>query len=540
MPENIQGAEKKITEARMLEFGDVKGKYAPREAFGNKGSVLMAMASMGIPVPPGFVLNVSVCEDYFKNSRHLPDDVPGLLRKGILFIESATGKVFGGSPPLMVSVRSGAAASMPGSMETLLNVGLSRGMVRSLIARTGNPGFAWDSYRRLIEGLGRIVFSQKSSLYRGLLNSAIEAAGVPEEKELDYMELRKLAGDYERLFFEESGRPFPEDTYEQLELAVRAVLDSWMSPRAREFREINNIKGARGTAVTVQAMVFGNMDLKSGSGIAFTRNPWTGEKLPVVDFRFEAQGEDVVSGSRAGTSGIELKTFLPAVYRELEGIGDKLEAHFRDMQDIEFTVEEGKLYILQSRNRKRSPMAALRIAVDIVKEGLISPEEALKKLDGVDLDSISVQKIRTDKPPLARGDSASTGVAVGKIAFSSERAKSYACERTVILVRKIPSSDDLPGIHASAGILTSSGARTAHAAVVARQMGKVCIVNCHELKLDQGGRKCSIGGKEFLEGDVISLDGASGEVYEGKVEVTFEKPIELLEVVNVWKQETAA
>ena len=379
MPENLLGAEKNITEARMLEFGNRKKKYASKESFGNKGSILIDMSSMSVPVPPGFVLNVSVCEDYFKNSRYLPDDVPSLLRQGILFIESVTGKVFGGSPPLMVSVRSGAAASMPGSMETLLNVGLSKNNVRSLIARTGNPSFAWDSYRRLIEGFGRIVFFQDPSIYRSLLNSAIDAAGVTEEKELDYMELRELAAKYERFFFDESGKPFPEDTYEQLELAVKAVLDSWMSPRAKEFREIHNIKGARGTAVTIQAMVFGNMDLKSGSGIAFTRNPWTGEKLPVIDFRIEAQGEDLASGSRAGTLGFELETAFPVVYKKLEGIWNELEAHLKDMQDIEFTVEEGKLYILQSRNGKRSPMAALRIAVDLVEEGLISPGEALRR-----------------------------------------------------------------------------------------------------------------------------------------------------------------
>ncbi len=534
------------TDPRMLEFGNGKGGYAPKEAFGDKASILVAMSLMDIPVPPGFVLNVSVCEDYFKNSRRLPEDVPNLLRQGISFLESATGKVFGSSPPMMVSVRSGAAVSMPGSMETLLNVGLSGVTVRSLIARTGNPGFAWDSYRRLIEGFGKIVFSQNPSCYRDLLNTAMEAEGVPDEKELDFMALRKLAGDYEQLFLGESGRPFPDGAYEQLELAVRAVLDSWMSPRAKEYREIHNIKGVRGTAVTVQAMVFGNTGMKSGAGIAFTRNPWTGEKIPVVDFRFGAQGEDVVSGSRAGTSGIELKTALPAVYREFEGIGEKLEAHFRDMQDIEFTIEEGKLYILQSRGRKRSPLAALRIAVDIEKEGLISPGEALEKLEEIDLNSISLQKIRADKPPLAKGDSASTGVAVGKIAFSSERAKSYASEGgggdggQVILVRENPSPDDISGIHASAGFLTASGARTAHAAVVARQLGKVCIVNCQELKLYAGGRKCSIGGKEFQEGDVISLDGISGEVYEGKVEVISEKPVELLEMVEEWKREKVA
>ena len=541
MPENKVSAEKQIIEARMLEFGKGKGGYAPEEAFGNKASVLVAMSSMNIPVPSGFVLNVSVCEDYFKNSRQLPEDVPNLLRQGISFLESETGEVFGGSPPLMVSVRSGAAVSMPGSMETLLNTGLSGDTVRALIARTGNPSFAWDSYRRLIEDFGRTIFSNNPSLYRNLLNKSMEA-GVPDEKELDFMALRKLAGEYKQVFFEESRRPFPEDAHEQLELAVRAVLDSWMSTRAKAFREIRNVKGIRGTAVTVQAMVFGNMGMDSGAGIAFTRNPWTGEKLPVIDFRFGAQGEEVVSGSRAGTSEIKLKTALPAVYRELEGIEEKLEAYFRDMQDIEFTVEQRKLYILQSRSGNRSPLAALRIAVDLEKEGLISQIEALEKLEGIDLNSISVQKIRTDKPPLAKGDSASTGVAVGKIAFSCEKARDYASntEEAIILVRETPSPDDISGIHVSAGFLTASGARTAHAAVVARQLGKVCIVNCRDLKLYPGGRKCSMGKKEFQEGDIISLNGASGEIYEGSVEVISERPVKLLEIVQAWKMEVSA
>lgn len=542
MPGNSVSAEKQIIEARMLEFGKGKGGYVPEEAFGNKASVLVAMSSMNIPVPSGFVLNVSVCEDYFKNSRQLPEDVPNLLRQGISFLENETGEVFGGSPPLMVSVRSGAAVSMPGSMETLLNIGLSGDTVRALIARTGNPGFAWDSYRRMIEGFGRTIFSNNPSLYRDLLNKAMEAAGVPDEKELDFMALRKLAGEYKQVFFEESRRPFPEDSHEQLELAVRAVLDSWMSTRAKAFREIRNVKGIRGTAVTVQAMVFGNMGMDSGAGIAFTRNPWTGEKLPVIDFRFGGQGEEVVSGSRAGTSEIKLKTALPAVYRELEGIEEKLEIYFRDMQDIEFTVEQRKLYILQSRSGNRSPLAALRIAVDLEKEGLISQIEALEKLEGIDLNSISVQKIRTDKSPLAKGDSASTGVAVGKIAFSSEKARDYASntEEAIILVRETPSPDDISGLHVSAGFLTASGVRTAHAAVVARQLGKVCVVNCRDLKLYPGGRKCSIGEKEFQEGDIISLDGASGKIYEGSVEVISEKPVKLLEVVKEWKMEVSA
>jgi pyruvate, orthophosphate dikinase len=370
----------------------------------------------------------------------------------------------------------------------------------------------------------------------------MDSEGVSDENELDFMALRKLAGDYKQLFLEESERLFPDSAYEQLELAVRAVLDSWMSSRAKEYREIHNIKGIRGTAVTVQAMVFGNMGMNSGAGISFTRNPWTGEKALIVDFRFGAQGEDVVSGSRAGTSGIELKTALPAVYRELKGIGEKLEVHFRDMQDIEFTVEDGKLYVLQSRSGKRSPFAALRIAVDLEKEGLNSPHEALEKLEEIDLNSISLQKIKTDKPPLAKGDPASTGVVVGRIVFSSEKAKSYASNNAgqVILVRETPSPDDISGIHASAGYLTASGARTAHAVVVARQMGKVCIVNCRELKLYPEGRKCSIGGKEFQEGEVISLDGISGGIYEGKVEVVSERPVELLEVVELWKEDSGS
>lgn len=538
MPENMEESKKQVTEERMLEFGNGKGGYASKEAFGDKASILVAMSSMDIPVPPGFVLNVSVCEDYFNNSRQLPADASNLLKEGISFLESSTGKVFGGSPPLMVSVRSGAAVSMPGSMETLLNVGLSEDTVRTLIAMTGNPSFAWDSYRRLIEDFGRTIFSNNPSRYRDLLNTALESAEVPDEKELDFMALRKLAQDYKQVFLEESKIPFPDNAHEQLELAVREVLDSWMSPRAKEYREIRNIVGIRGTAVTVQAMVFGNMGMDSGAGIDFTRNPWTGEKSQVIDFRFGAQGEDVVSGSRTGTSGIELKTVLPAMYRELTGIGEKLEAHFRDMQDIEFTVEEGKLYILQSRSGKRSPLAALKIAVDLEKEGLNSPREALEKLEGIDLNSISIQKIKADKPPLAKGYPASSGVAVGKIVFSSEQAKSYASDTAgqVILVRETPSPDDISGIHFSAGYLTASGARTAHAAVVARSLGKICIVNCRELILYPGGRKCSIGGKEFQEGDVISLDGASGEIYEGKVEVISERPAKLLEIVESWKK----
>jgi pyruvate,orthophosphate dikinase len=522
---------------RIFKFGNRHAGKASREAFGNKAAGLSVMVALGVPVPPGFVLNVSICEEYFENDRQLPEDVPALLREGISFLENATRKFFGGRPPLLVSVRSGASVSMPGSMETLLNVGMTRETVSGMIARTGNPRFAWDSYRRLVEGFGSNVFFQDPAPYRELLKGALAAQEVPDEVELDFCGLRELSAEYEKVFQDASGMHFPGDPYEQLELAVKAVLDSWMSPRAREYRRINGIKGARGTAVTVQAMVFGNMGMNSGAGIAFTRNPWTGENVPVIDFKFGAQGEDVVSGAQAASHGVELQTAIPRVFRELEGIGKKLETHFRDMQDLEFTVEEGRLYLLQNRSGKRSPLAALRIAVDLWKEGILTTLEAVKQLEEVDIDSICVQEIKAEKAPLAKGDSASCGVASGRIALGIERARAYAKEGPVILIRETPSPDDIPGIHAASGLLTSRGARTAHAVVVARQMGKVCIVNCRALKLKTEARICVIGEKEFREGDIISLDGASGTVYEGEVEVKYEKPVELLGVVETWKKE---
>ena len=524
---------------RIFKFGNRHKGEASREAFGNKAAGLSTMAALGVPVPPGFALNVSICEEYFKNDRQLPEDVPALLREGISFLESATHRFFGGRHPLLVSVRSGAPVSMPGSMETLLNVGLTRETVSGMVARTGNPRFAWDSYRRLVEGFGRSVFFQDPAPYRELLNRALDAQEVPDEVELDFCGLRELSAEYEKVFQDASGKTFPSDPYEQLELAVKAVLDSWMSPRAREYRRINRIKNKGGTAVTVQAMVFGNMGMNSGAGIAFTRNPWTGENAPVIDFKFGAQGEDVVSGSQAASYGIEMKTAIPGVFRELESIGKKLEAHFRDMQDLEFTVKTGRLYLLQNRSGKRSPLAALRIAVDLWKEGILTTLGAVKQLEEVDIDSVCVQEIRAEKAPLARGDSASGGVASGRIALGIERARAYAEEGPAILVRETPSPDDIPGIHAASGLLTSRGARTAHAAVVARQMGKVCIVNCRALKIKAEARRCIIGEKEFREGDIISLDGASGTVYEGKVEVNYEKPVELLGVVETWKKEIA-
>jgi pyruvate,orthophosphate dikinase len=526
---------------RMIKFGAGYRTEASVDEFGKKGAVLAEMSSMGIPIPPGFVLNISVCEDYFKNGRQLPTDVPQLLKNGIAFLEKATGLIFGSErKPLLLSVRSGSSISMPGAMETVLNVGIGHDAVKGLILQTGNPRFAWDSYRRLIEGFGRSVFSHDPVNYYSRLEEMIEHAGISEESDLDYVSLKELAGRYESVFQNLSGRRFPQDSYEQLELAVTAVLESWMGPKAKEYRRMEGNVKARGTAVTVQSMVFGNRGMHSGSGVAFTRNPWSGENEFLIDFRFGVQGEDVVSGYRAGTSGMDMIEVLPEVYKDLAKYAKLLEGHYRNMQDIEFTVQEGKLYILQSRDGKRTPFAALRIAVDMYDEGLIDVGNALKQLEGIDPEDVTTQEIVSDARPLSIGDSASSGITSGMMSFSSEKAESLSNENKVILVKDIPSPDDIKGIKASTGYLTSRGARTSHAAVVARQMGKVCIVNCTGLHIDLDSGTCSIGEKEFLEGDIISIDGSSGHVYEGEVRTRTQKPLKLLSRVREWhkKQDT--
>ncbi|WP_094227123.1 PEP/pyruvate-binding domain-containing protein [Methanolobus psychrotolerans] len=525
------------TAGRMVTFGYGYRTEAPVEEFGRKASVLAEMASLGIPVPPGFVLNVSVCEDYFKNSRKLPQDVPDQLKNGISFLEKATGLSFGSErKPLLVSVRSGSAISMPGAMETVLDVGLNHNTVKGLIFQTGSPRFAWDSYRRMFESFARTVFSHGTEHYSPLLEEMMEREGISEESELDSFLLEELIRDYERVFQNNGMKRFPVDSYEQLGLAVTAVLDSWMRPKAREYRRMEAAQKVRGTAVTVQAMVFGNRGPHSGAGIIFTRNPWLGENCLVIDFKFGVQGEDLVSGYRAGTKKMELKEVLPDVHKDLVKFGKILEMYYRDMQDIEFTIQEGRLYILQSREGKRAPFAALRIAVDMVDEGLIDTKIALERIKGIDLDDITMQEIVSKERVIGKGDPASSGVTSGRIALSNKKAESLSTEGRVILVREMPSSEDIIGIRAASGYLTARGARTAHAAVVARQMGKVCIVNCMDLHTEPDSGRCTIGTQELCEGDTISIDGISGHVYEGEVEIEYERPLELLSRVGEWKE----
>ncbi|MBM4248227.1 MAG: pyruvate, phosphate dikinase [Euryarchaeota archaeon] len=521
---------------RFASFWTGSADAVSREEFGNKAANLAAMVSLGVPVPPGFALGVSVCEDFHRGRGRLPADVPVLLGKGIQLLEKATGLKFGGRRrPLLVSVRSGAPVSLPGLMETILNVGLNRETLQGLVFMSGNPRFAHDSYRRLVEGFGTTVFGQDPRPYRTLLARAQEREEVPDATELDWATLRDLGCEYERLFQASAGTRFPQEAFEQLGLATAAVLRSWKGPKVESFRRLGMLKGARGTAVTVQAMVFGNMGPRSGAGVMFTRDPSTGASEPMLDFKFGVQGEDVVSGD-ASAAPVMLAEVLPEVHAELLRTGRRLEQHFGDMQDLEFTVQEGRLYILQSRAGKRAPLAALRIAVEMEREGLVRPEGALSMLAEVDIGAIRVRRPVSEGTPMARGVPASTGVASGSVALSPERARSSGASRPVILVRETASPEDLPGLAASAGLLTARGVRTSHAAVVARQLGKVCIVDCGALRIDVQSRRCRLGERDIPEGELITLDGNTGNVYQGRIEVVEETPAELLSAYRSWKE----
>ena len=501
-------------------FGSGQQNILTAGEFGNKAAGLSVMSSLGIRVPPGFCLPVQVCRDYYASGGIFSDTSRHLLTQGIGFLEQATGTTFAGSRrPLLVSVRSGAPVTMPGIMDTILNVGLTPESVRGMIARTGNPRFVYDTYRRFLENFGVSVFGHDAREYQRMLRAVIEEESLVDDRGLDFQSLRKLCGDFTTLYTTKEERLCLTDGMRQLESSTIAVLKSWMNPRALDFRLMHLVEESAGTAVTVQAMVFGNMGASSGAGVAFTRNPWTGAKEPLIDFKFGAQGEEVVSGARSAALQAELADRLPEVYRDLLQTGTRIEEHFRDMQDIEFTVQEGRLFILQTRSGKRSPLASLRIAVELERDRLIPADEALKRLDGIDLDAIEVQSVRSDAPPITHGVSASGGVATGAIALSADRAVQESAKGSVILVREMAVPDDINGIAASTGILTAHGARTSHAAVVARQMGKVCVVNCTDLVIEQERHRCTIDGIAFHEGDVISIDGNSGAVYRGSVEI---------------------
>ncbi len=511
---------------------------APAEIVGNKAASLLRMAEAGLPVPAGFVLPTPLCRAYFQEKR-FPEITWFLLEEGIREIQKATGLNFGSERrPLLVSVRSGAACSMPGMMDTLLNIGLCDRTLPALIRMTGNPRHAWDSYRRLIQTYAEVVQGLSRDPFERILQEHLCAEGVPGVSELDTAALRSLTAAFLNHYQVESGEPFPQEPLAQLLGAVEAVWRSWESPRAIAYRRLHHLDDRAGTAVTVQAMVFGNMGATSGSGVGFTRDPATGVNHLYLDFLVNGQGEDVVSGRYAGQSAELLQETMPQLYRQLQEVARELEALFRDAQDFEFTVQEGRLYLLQARNAKRTGWAALRIACDLVAEGLIDEATALEQLAGRDLESIQLRSLSTTEGcrPIGSGTGASPGVAVGEAVFTPEGAVAMASSGgSPILVRGEIATTDIAGLAVSAGVLTARGGRTSHAAVVARQLNKVCIVGTRGLRIQEEARRGQLGETTIHEGDPLSLDGHTGRVFAGKVAVVVEKPSAYLREVKRWQ-----
>jgi pyruvate,orthophosphate dikinase len=509
-------------------------------AMGFKAYNLARMAAIGLPVPPAFVLGTGFCAPFANDGAAAQEELRRLLAAHIRWLEVKSALTYGGSrKPLLVSVRSGAPVSMPGMMDTVLNVGLTDATLRGLLRMTGNPRLVWDSYRRLIQSFAETVYAAKAQPFDDLLRDSLSRAGLQQSSELDARGMSVLAQECLRLFRKLTGHDFPQDPMAQLEQAAGAVFRSWNTARAIEYRKMHGIDETLGTAVTIQRMVFGNAGGLSGSGVAFTRNPATGDNELYLDFLFNAQGEDVVSGRRAVHDPEHLAVVLPQVYEHLLKVARSLETEFKDTQELEFTVQEGTLYLLQSRTAKRTARAALRIAVDQVAEGLISRSEAMKRLEGVDLETITIARVEPDAstPLLCRAVPASVGVTSGAIVLDVEQALKLSHSGTpVILVREETTTADLAGIAAADGLLTALGGRTSHAAVVARQLNKVCLVGCASLEIDRSARSVALGGVRLREGDTLSLDANTGSVFSGRPKVTIEKPAALLREVSCWRR----
>lgn len=506
------------------------------EQVGAKAANLARMAALGLPVPPAFVLPVSLCAATVSGESKARKALEEGLAEGIAFLEERTGRRFGdGRQPLLVSVRSGAARSMPGMLETVLDVGCTRLATQGLIRMTGHPRFAWDCRRRFLESYGSVVLNLDPHGFDRAAAALAATEGLPDALDLDGEALERLSEAYQH-FIEEADESVPDAPMEQVLAAAQAVYRSWMSPRAVAYRRIERLEHLAGTAVTVQAMVYGNRGLTSGAGVAFSRNPSTGDAAPMIDVLLSAQGEEVVSGSRTPLGEEVLRAAVPEAAAELRDVLVRLERAFGDVQDVEFTVEDGRLFILQTRNAKRTPQAALRIAVALVEEGLITPHEALARLDDLDMDGLSETRLAGTGDPVAYGTGASTGVACGRVAFSSETAQRMAGGgEPVILVRPDTSTADVTGFSVASGILTAVGGRTAHAALVARQMGKPSVVGCAALVMDEAGHVARIAGQEIREGDWLALDGGTGAIYPGRFEIVTSRPEANLSQVAVWR-----
>lgn len=496
-----------------------EGNAKMRELLGGKGANLAEMTGMGLPVPQGFTISTEACTQYYEDGRQINPDIQAEIMEYISKMEKICGKKFGDKEnPLLVSVRSGARASMPGMMDTILNLGLNEEVVEVLAKKSGNPRWAWDCYRRFIQMYSDVVMEVGKKYFEQLIDEMKEKKGVTQDVELTADDLKELANQFKAEYKEKIGQDFPNDPKEQLFGAIKAVFRSWDNPRANYYRMQNDIPYSWGTAVNVQMMAFGNMGDTSGTGVAFTRNPATGEKKLMGEFLMNAQGEDVVAGIRTPMPIDKMKEIMPEVYEQFQGICNTLEKHYRDMQDMEFTIEDKHLYMLQTRNGKRTAAAAIKIACDLIDEGMISEQEALMQIDPKTLDALLHPQFDAaalkKATPIAKALPASPGAACGKIVFTAEDAVEEGKKgEKVVLVRLETSPEDIEGMHYAQGILTVRGGMTSHAAVVARGMGTCCVSGCGDIKMDEENKQFTVNGKVYKEGDVISLDGSTGNIY---------------------------
>jgi pyruvate,orthophosphate dikinase len=522
--------------------GDGKNK----KLLGGKGAGLCEMTRLKLPVPPGFVITTDVCKKYYENNKKLPKSLIPEIKKNIAKIEKKTGKKWNSkSNPLLVSVRSGAAISMPGMMDTILNLGLNDQTVEGLAEKSKNSRFAWDSYRRFVQLFGKVVFGVDDKKFDDVLDHAKKIQGVTADSALNENSLKKIVKEYKKICEKHTGKKFPSDPYDQVELAIKAVFGSWMGERAIVYREKNNITKeiADGTAVNIVSMAFGNMGADSATGVVFTRNPGDGTKQIYGEYLINAQGEDVVAGVRTGKQVNELKKDMPSSYDQLAKTCEKLEKHYKEPQDIEFTIEQGKFYLLQTRNAKMNAVGMIKTSVDMVKEKLIDKNRAITRLQADQLEQLLHKTLdpKTIKnyAQIVKGIAASPGAASGIAVFDVKRATTLGENGTkVILIREETKPEDVPAFFESVGILTSRGGKTSHAAVVARGMGKPCIVGCSDMKINSEKKTATVDTKIIKEGDTITIDGSSGKVFAGEIPAIEPKMTQDFKTVLEWAQKS--
>ena len=527
--------------------GKAEGNGEMKEILGGKGAGLAEMTRIGLPVPAGFTISAECCDYYLKHKRKHPPQLRSEVDKYLARLERLVGKKLGdGVDPLLVSVRSGSARSMPGMMETILNLGLNDRTVDGLARRTNNARFAWDAYRRFVQMYATVVSGLPKEELEGRLRAMKERLKIKDDTQVAAEDWQSLVAGYKDFFKQKSGHPFPEDPVEQLWGAIGAVFESWMAEKAVTYRRVERITGLLGTAVNVVQMVFGNTGENSGTGVCFTRDPSTGEKTFYGDFLSNAQGEDVVAGIRTPVHLSELERRMPKIYKQLERVRQVLEKHYRDMQDMEFTVEDGKLYMLQTRTGKRAPAAAFRIAVDMVQEGLIKREEAIQRIQAQDIERLFYPVIASSVPrqellqqKICTGINAVPGAAVGRAVFLAHEAEEWAKKgERVVLVRRETSPEDVGGMAVAQGVLTATGGKTSHAAVVARGWGKCCIVGAEKLFIDSASKQMSSNGRVVRQGDWITLDGNDGSVYAGQVQLATPDMPKHYYTILKWADET--